>query len=127
MIHGFNSRTGLILVEAEISGPTGKAGATLVLDTGATSTSLNVSVLRSIGYDPDAAAERVQMATGTAVIMAPRLMINRLSTLGRHAIGLRVLAHSLPAEAAVDGLLGLDFFRDLALTIDFRAGQIVLT
>ncbi len=44
-----------------------------------------------------------------------------------HAIGLRVLAHDLPTEAAVDGLLGLDFFRDLSLTIDFRAGQIDLT
>ena len=55
MSHAFNAKTGLILVEAEVSGPLGKAGATLVLDTGATSTSLNASLLRSIGYDPDAA------------------------------------------------------------------------
>lgn len=127
MSQGFNARAGLILIEAEIAGPTGKAGATLVLDTGATNTSLNGNLLRSVGYDPDAATEFVRMATGTAVVMAPRLMVNRLSALGRHAIGLRVLAHSLPAEVAVDGLLGLDFFRDLSLLIDFRAGQIIVT
>ncbi len=57
MSQPFNARTGLILVEAEVSGPTGSAGATLVLDTGATSTVLNVSLLRSVGYDPDAATE----------------------------------------------------------------------
>jgi hypothetical protein len=123
----FNAKAGLILVEAEVSGPMGNAGATLVLDTGATTTSLNVNVLRSVGYEPDAATELVRMATGTAVVMAPRLTVNRLSALGRHAIGLCVLAHNLPAEAAVDGLLGLDFFRDLSLLVDFRAGQITVT
>jgi predicted aspartyl protease len=123
----FHAKTGLILVEAEVSGPAGRAGATLVLDTGATSTVLNVSVLRSVGYDPDAATEFARMATGAGVGTVPRLMVNRLSALGRHALGLRVLAHDLPAEAAVDGLLGLDFFRDLTLTIDFRSGQITLT
>lgn len=53
-------------------------------------------------------------------------MINRLSALGHHAVGLRVLAHDLPASAGIDGLLGLDFFRGLALTLDFRAGRIDL-
>ena len=54
------------------------------------------------------------MATGSALETVLRLTINRLSTLGQHAIGLRVLAHDLPTEAAVDGLLGLDFFRGLS-------------
>jgi hypothetical protein len=122
----FQPLSGLILVEAEVSGPSGKVSATLVLDTGATTTTLNVRVLRSIGYDPDAATDLVRMTTGSAVEMASRLMVNRLSALGRHAIGLRVLAHDLPTQAAVDGLLGLDFFRGFLLTIDFRAGLLDL-
>lgn len=126
MSHAFNGKAGLILVEAEISGPTGKVGATLVLDTGATSTSCNVSVLRSVGYDPDNATDFVRTATGSGVVLVPRLMVNRLSALGHHAIGLRVLAHDLPSEAAVDGLLGLDFFRGLSLLIDFRAEEITV-
>lgn len=127
MSQAFQAGSGLILVEAEVAGPAGKAGAILVLDTGATSSVLNVSVLRSVGYDPDASNESVRMATGTAVVSARRLTINRLSAPGRHAIGLRILAHDLPADAAVDGLLGLDFFRDLALLIDFRAARITVT
>src|SRR5205823_3112681 len=86
--------------------PTRSVAATLVLDTGATTSSLNATVLRFVGYDPDAATEFVSMTTGTHVERVPRLMVNRLSALGRHAIGLRVLAHDLPAVAAVDGLLG---------------------
>ena len=127
MSQAFNAKAGLILVGAEVSGPTGKADATLVLDTGATSTSLNRNLLCSVGYDPDAATESVRMTTGTTVELVPRLTVTRVSVHGRHAVGLRVLAHDLPAEAAVDGLLGLDFFRDLSLTTDFRAGQIDLT
>jgi predicted aspartyl protease len=126
MTQSFNARSGLILVEAEISGPTGTVGATLVLDTGATSTTLNRSVLRSIGYDPDSTTDFARMATGTAVAMVPRLTVNRLSVLGEHVIGLRILAHDLPTEAAVDGLLGLDFFRDRSRCIDFRLGRISL-
>ena len=126
MSQAFNASAGLIFVEAEISGPAGKASARLVLDTGATTTSLNRNVLHSVGYDPDAAAELVSMTTGTRVERVPRLMVNRLSALVRHTIGLRVLAHDLPAVAAVDGLLGLDFFRNLTLTADFRIGRITL-
>ena len=127
MSQPFNSRSGLILVEAEVSGPTGMVNATLVLDTGATSTTLNRSLLRSIGYDPDTATDHVQMTTGTTVATVPRFTVNRLSALGQHTIGLRVLAHDLPVAVGVDGLLGLDFFRDLSLLIDFRLGQISLT
>lgn len=63
MSQAFNAKAGLILVEAEVSGPTGKAVATLVLDTGATSTAINRNLLRTVGYDPDSATEFVRMTT----------------------------------------------------------------
>jgi len=37
-----------------------------------------------------------------------------------------VVAHDLPPAVTVDGLLGLDFFRDLVLTLDFARGRIDL-
>jgi predicted aspartyl protease len=89
MSQSFNRGSGLILVEVELSGPVGKAGATLVLDTGATNTALNGSLLRSVGYDPAAATEFATMTTGSAVVTVPRVVVNRLSALGRHAVGLR--------------------------------------
>jgi hypothetical protein len=49
-----------------------------------------------------------------------------LSALGQRRFGFPVVAHDLPAQAAVDGLLGLDFLRDQVLTVDFQKGQITL-
>ena len=126
MSHAFSSQAGLILVTVEFSGPSGKARAELVMDTGATTTIVDADLLRSVGYDPDASTDHAVITTGNGDVTVPRLMLNRLTALGRHAIGLQVLAHSLSAEADIDGLLGLDFFRGLSLTIDFRAGQITL-
>jgi gag-polyprotein putative aspartyl protease len=122
----FQARTGPIIVEAEVAGPTATLKATMILDTGATTTSLSLKVLRLIGYDPGMAIGQAQLITGTGISTVPLLMVNRLSALGQHAIGLRVLARSLPAGAAADGLLGLDFVRGHVLTIDFPQGHISL-
>ncbi len=122
----FRPGSGPILVIAEMSGPRGRANARLVLNTGASGSLLHPEILRSADYDPAASTDLARITTGTGSATVPRLMFNRLSALGRHAIGLRVLAHALTAGAGVDGLLGLDFFRGLAPTIDFRAGRIDL-
>ena len=66
------------------------------------------------------------MTTGTSVATVPRLILNRIGTLGQNLIGIRVLAHDLPPSANVDGLLGLDFLRDQIMTVDFRTGIIDL-
>lgn len=122
----FRPESGLIFAVAEISGPKGRIAAKLILDTGASSSTLNINVLRSAGYEPDASTDFARLVTGSGVDIVPRLVVTRLSALGRHTIGLRVSAHDLPQASTADGLLGLDFFRGLALTIDFRAGQIDL-
>jgi predicted aspartyl protease len=122
----FDAVKGLILVEAQISGPTGTLGASLVLDTGATRTSLNASLLRSIGYEPDVSTDSALVTTGLGMVTVPCVTVNRPGALGKQVVGLRVLSHTLPLEAAVDGLLGLDFLRGSTLTFDFRAGVLAL-
>jgi hypothetical protein len=68
----------------------------------------------------------VNVAMGNGVELVPRIILNRLSTLGRHRLAFPVLAHSLPPAAGIDGLLGLDFLRGSILTVDFRAATITL-
>lgn len=63
---------------------------------------------------------------GNGVEIVPRLILNRFSALGHHRLGFRVLAHSLPPAAGIDGLLGLDFLRGCMLTMDFRGATITL-
>jgi predicted aspartyl protease len=96
----------------------------LALDTGATTTVINVAMLVAIGYDPALSANRIQVTTGSGVEFAPQVELMRLTALGQERYGLQVLAHTLPPTSGVDGLLGLDFLRGLRLSVDFRAGQL---
>ncbi|MFI5455086.1 MAG: hypothetical protein ACHRXM_06505 [Isosphaerales bacterium] len=66
------------------------------------------------------------MTTGSSVEQVAKVILTRLTALGQYRFGFPVVAHDLPAGAAVDGLLGLDFFRNQILTVDFQKGQITL-
>jgi hypothetical protein len=122
----FQPGHGPILVDAEISGPRGTVFLNLVLDTGATTSLLKLTTVLSLGFDPDQSPHRMSMATGSTIEIVPVIVLTRLTALGQHRFGFPVIAHPLPSSPAVDGLLGLDFFRGQSLTIDFRTGSITL-
>lgn len=124
MSYPFDPGHGLIVVHAEVFGPSGSIVLRLALDTGATGTMMNVAPLTAIGYDPSMAPERVQVTTGSGVEFAPRLVVARIDSLGQRRDRFPVLAHTLPPSASVDGLLGLDFLRGQVVSIDFRHGSI---
>ena len=113
-------------MEASLSGPQGQADLRLILDTGATTSLVRSTILVAVGYDPGTSPDRVTVAMGNGLKLVPRVILNRLSALGRHRLALGVLAHALPPAAGVDGLLGLDFFRGSMLTLDFTSGRINL-
>ena len=127
MSHAFSPQRGLVVVQAELIGPTGSIILSLALDTGATGTMVNVAPLTAIGYDPSLAPDRVQVTTGSGVEYAPRLSVSGIRALGQERIDFPVLAHTLPPSASIDGLLGLDFLRGRVVNIDFRQGKILLS
>ncbi len=103
----FKASQGPIVVEASRSGPMGQANLRLILDTGETSSLIRSTILLAVGYDPDTSPDRISVAMGNGVELVPRVILNRLSALGRHRLAFPVLAHSLPPAAGIDGLLGL--------------------
>jgi predicted aspartyl protease len=96
------------------------------LDTGATSTVVNVGLLVAVGYDPALVPDRIQITTGSGVEFVPRVTVGKITALGQEQTGFPVLGHTLPPSAGVDGLLGLDFIRGQSLTLDFRTGKLTL-
>lgn len=122
----FNPSRGLVIVSAELTGPSGAAILRLALDTGATGTLINASMLVAVGYDLALAPERIEMTTGSGIEFAPRITVAKINALGQTRNDLPVLGHTLPPSSGVDGLLGLDFFRSQILTIDFQDGVIAL-
>lgn len=122
----FDPRAGLVVVRAILSGPAGEAIAHLAIDTGATETMISNAALVSLGYDPALSIERRQVTTASTVEFMPRIAVTRLRAIGAEIANFKVLAHTLPTSASVDGVLGLDFLRDRRLIIDFRKGEIDL-
>lgn len=122
----FDPSRGLIVVMARLFGPNGQRAIRLALDTGATMTTVRTGTLVRLGYDPAASEQRVSMTTASGVEYVPRVPVDRIDVLGQHRQAFPVVAHTLPPSATVDGLLGLDFFRGIRLTIDFLEGQITL-
>lgn len=118
----FNPQEGLILIPSEIAGPSGKAILRLALDTGATNTVIDASLLVAVGYDLALASERVEMTTGSGIEYVPRIILAHVTAMGYVHSNYPVLAHTLPPSAGVDGLLGLDFLQNRVLNIDFRNG-----
>lgn len=126
MTFPFDPTRGLIVVPTRVWGPHGDAVVRLALDTGATSTLVRSGILVAPGYDPAASADRVRVTTGSGVEFTPRVTLARLRALGVARKTFRILAHTLPPTASVDGVLGLDFLRRHRLSIDFRKGEVAL-
>ena len=122
----FNPQHGLIIIVVRLFGPAGEYGARLALDTGASSTVISKEILVTIGYNPDALPKTVNFTTGSQVESASRVTVDKLQALGQERPHFSVIAHTLPPTASLDGPLGLDFFRNHILTLDFQNGQITL-
>lgn len=127
MSQPFDAGRGLIVVPAELFGPSGSVVLHLAVDTGATQTMINVGLLTFAGYDPSLVPDRVQVTTGSGVEYAPRVPVERIEVLGQERRDFPVLAHTLPPSAQIDGLLGLDYMRDQRLVIDFRRNTLSLS
>src|SRR5437867_6923759 len=102
MSFSFNPNQGLIIVQAELVGPSGSAILRLALDTGATGTLVNIGMLVSIGYDPALSPDRVQVTTGSGVEFVPRINLSKISTLGQEHFIFPILCHTLPPSTNVD-------------------------
>jgi len=123
----FDANSGLVIVPVQLTGPSGLAILRLALDSGATRTLINTSLLVAVGYDPAASPDRTEVTTGSGVESAALVVTQRIFTLGRERTQFPVLAHTLPPSAGVDGVLGLDYPRGSVLTIDFIRGRVDLS
>lgn len=77
-----------------------------------------------MGGDPVSSTQRVLVTTASLVEYAALVTIPTFNALHQLRSSFQAIAHSLPPSSSVDGLLGLDFFWNSVLTIDFHEGSI---
>jgi predicted aspartyl protease len=87
-------------------------------------TVLPVEVLESIGVSPAESKEHERIATGSGYIIAPKVTVRSLSTLGKEFRRIAVIAHTLPFGGPIDGLLGMDILCRLKVKIMTVSGMI---
>ncbi len=112
------------MLDGIVKGPCGSRRIQLLLDTGASITLLPREVIEGIGYHIDEDAPRLKLDTVSGSIYSPVLKIEELSIFGVEASEMDIICHDLPMKEGLMGLLGMNFFKNRKLTLDFRKGKI---
>jgi hypothetical protein len=119
------SEDSLVLVNSRLDEDT----LTLALDTGATNTIVDLSLLLIAGYELKDARRIIELETAKGPIEAYEFEVKRLTALSIVKSGFRVCAYDFLSNrifAEIDGVLGLDFLREHILTLDFRNFEIII-
>ncbi len=118
---------GALVVEMEVYGRAGEGPWKLraAVDTGASATMIPAAVARLLGYPLDG-TEPERIVTGSGVVYAPRVVLDRLDIGPASARGVEAICHDLPQECTVDALLGLSFLTRFDVRFDFAAWQMQL-
>lgn len=96
----------------------------LVVDTGASFTIISVEILKALGYDTDNPLRRQEIVTGQGRIYAPVVRAVWFNCVGQLVESFEVVAHSIPPNLKVDGLLGMDFLTLCRAVIDVAESEI---
>jgi len=86
----------------------------MLVDTGATYTMIPRKAALALGLDPATAHRHIPVITASAVEYVPLLRVPIFRCVGLALRNLEVACHDLPAESAVEGLLGLTVLHRLA-------------
>jgi predicted aspartyl protease len=95
-----------------------------MIDTGATYTVLPPDLLAELGCDLTKPNRIVSIAAAGGMIKVPIIRVPWFNCLGQRVELFSVLALKLPAAAAVDGLLGMDFLKMQGAIIDVKRSRV---
>jgi clan AA aspartic protease (TIGR02281 family) len=98
----------------------------LLVDTGASYTVLPTRVLRRIGCNLDQPQQNKKIVTANGALNVPIVIVPWFNCLGIKRKNYPVVALSLPASSFTDGLLGMDFLREVGAVIDIAQAEIRL-
>jgi clan AA aspartic protease (TIGR02281 family) len=98
----------------------------LLVDTGASYTVLPTRILQRLGCNLEQPLEKKKIVTANGALDVPIVAVPWFNCLGIKRENYPVVALSLPASSFTDGLLGMDFLREVGAVIDVANAEIRL-
>jgi hypothetical protein len=118
---------GVILIAGRLFGPLGKTkNLILLLDTGASITTIRETVLAEVGINTSQPKERRRVETMGGPVVEGITTIPRLRVFGQEQTDLEIVFTRRPFPYRVDGVLGINFMLPYRLCVDFCHGWIEL-
>ncbi len=122
----FDRKAALIIVPVTIKIGTEVKRYKFAVDTGATVSLIDIDLLTDIGYKKEDSIRTIQTLTASKTESAYEFQIDNIMAIGLLRRNFKVISRVLPAGLGIDGLLGLNFFKDKELVIDFKLSEIRL-
>ena len=125
----FDPNKSIIILDVALFGATSDKYriVNLVMDTGASSTSITPDAILGLGYDLSNAKNDKPCITASGVIQSKVLTLSKLFAIGEVVKNIDVSIQEFPKELTnqnIHGLLGLDFLRHFNMNICFSSGFI---
>jgi predicted aspartyl protease len=96
----------------------------LLIDTGSSFTILPVEVLQNLGYDTGNPLRRQELVTGQGRIYAPVINVSWFNCVGQFIENFEIVAHNLPPNIRINGLIGMDFLTRFGSVISVSDAEI---
>jgi len=96
----------------------------LLVDTGSSFTILPVQVLQNLGYDTRNPLRRQELVTGQGRIYVPVINVSWFNCVGQLIESFERVAHDLPPNIRIDGLIGMDFLTCFQAVISVSDAEI---
>ena len=121
-------KTGVIVVKAYVNG----YKLNLLLDTGATNTVIdyNILLMSDIDFRLVETEQRLMFETASGVINAQWVNVDSFISLGIHNVDFNFATYDFLFEGIIpeyDGMLGLDFFQNNKICINFIKSELTIS
>jgi len=120
----FDKKLPLVVVPVTIKTGNNILNFDFAVDTGASVSLIDIDVMLAIGYKKDECIRTIQTVTASKKETAYEFEIDNIRAIGMIRRKFKVISRSLPLGLGIDGLLGLNFFKNKELTIDFKSSEI---
>ena len=96
----------------------------LLVDTGSSFTILPVQVLQNLGYDTRNPLRRQELVTGQGRIYVLVINVSWFNCVGQLIESFEIVAHDIPPNLRIDGLIGMDFLTFFQAVISVSDAEI---